>query len=81
MKESDAGQRNCEQYEVRITTMSQELNAVRKQLKEASNKPDTSSPLLLDLQKEMEKMKVKLVQIISDSTPPMGQHCAIHWLA
>ncbi|XP_070556459.1 GRIP and coiled-coil domain-containing protein 1-like isoform X2 [Ptychodera flava] len=48
-----------EEYERRITLMSEELEAVRRRLKASEDQASKPSPLLLELQREMAEMKAQ----------------------
>ncbi|XP_071079295.1 GRIP and coiled-coil domain-containing protein 1-like [Haliotis cracherodii] len=68
LKEKNNGSQDLELYEKRINLLSEELAAVRKQLKESDNKSNTPSPLLLELQKEMEELKTNYQQQVAEET-------------
>ncbi|XP_046568320.1 GRIP and coiled-coil domain-containing protein 1-like [Haliotis rubra] len=68
LKEKNNGSQDHELYEKRINSLSEELTIVRNQLKESDNKSNTPSPLLLELQKEMEELKTSYQQQVSEET-------------
>ena len=55
---ADTESRQNEDYKRRVRQLEEELNGVRARLQIAEQEANAPSPLLLQLQEEMEKMKV-----------------------